>query len=241
MKSVFGILAAASLCACAGGGNGSPLSLSVKATAASGAPAASTAQISRIRLAVSRLKLEGDLTTQSGVPAEIEIKEGPFVVDLSSGDLGTVQKVFDADVPAGTYREFKFDVSPSTSLDGASLIVDGTFGGQAFTFTSKLQISLKKEGTFVVGAGSSNITLSVDTTKWFTVDPAVEANREAIEAAIRNSFDAFQDDDHSGHENHHDDADAGDDHGDDDSGHDGGDDHGAEDGGSGGDDGSGHH
>jgi len=37
----------------------------------------------------------------------------------------------------------------------------------------------------------------------------VETNRAAIEDNIRRSIDVFQDDDHSGHENHDDDHDDG--------------------------------
>jgi hypothetical protein len=68
------------------------------------------------------------------------------------------------------------------------------------------------------------------------LDPRDAANRAAIEANLRNSINAFQDDDGLGHENH----DIDDDHDDDRDGgdRDGGDDHG--DGGHGGDDGPGH-
>jgi hypothetical protein len=80
--------------------------------------------------------------------------------------------------------------------------------GQAFTFTSSLSAAQKKEGSFVVGAGSANITLSFDPALWFgaagaRLEPRVEANRAAIEANVRGSLDVFQDDDRSGHENRH--------------------------------------
>ena len=99
---------------------------------------------------------------------------------------------------------------------------------------------------------SSNVTFDVDTSKWFVnagarLDPRDAANRAAIEGNLRNSINAFQDDDETGHENH----DVDDDHGDDNDrdggnsgpggGGDGGDDHGGGDGGHGGDDPPGHH
>ncbi|MFN2547357.1 MAG: DUF4382 domain-containing protein, partial [Myxococcales bacterium] len=223
MKTTVRILAAPALSAC-GGGARAPLSLSVKAATATGADAApaTAAQIDHIHVTVSRLKLEGD--------AEVELSQGPFDVDLTGASLGSVEKVFDASVPAGTYRELRFDIS--------SILVEGTFGAEAFSFSADLTLSQKKEGRFVVGADSSNITLSIDASKWFgALDPRDAANRAAIEANIRGSFDAFQDDDRSGHDDADDDhgehADAGpgddsgpgsDDSGDDHGGH-GGDDH----------------
>jgi len=93
----------------------------------------------------------------------------------------------------------------------------------------------------VVTDKSSNVTFDVDTSKWFVkdgarLDPRKPENRAALEDNLRNSINAFQDDDGLGHENH----DLDDDHGGD---RDGGDDDG--DGGhsgpGGGDDGSGHH
>ena len=51
----------------------------------------------------------------------------------------------------------------------------------------------------------SNLTVNVDASTWFTsggsrLDPRSEANRSQIENNIQNSFRAFKDDDHDGHE-----------------------------------------
>ena len=51
----------------------------------------------------------------------------------------------------------------------------------------------------------SNLTLNVDASTWFTsggsrLDPRNETNRSQIENNIQNSFRAFKDDDHDGHE-----------------------------------------
>jgi hypothetical protein len=228
MKRLVLTAAAALLSAC-GGGSNSPMSFSVSTKAAvSGASSALTVagniDVQRVRLNVGRLKLEGpgsasalDAGGTSGDDrdggeddaGEIEVRQGPFVIDLDASALnGVVTKVFDANVPPGTYREFRLDILPGAGLQNASVIVDGTVGGQPFTFTSSLLAEQKKEGTFVVGGSSANITLSVDPRSWFgtssaQLDPRVETNRAAIESNIRQSLDIFQDDDGEGHENHH--------------------------------------
>jgi hypothetical protein len=188
---------------------------------------AGTIDVQRVRLNVGRLKLEaqaGGAETDgehddgedggmadggTGQVGEVDISQGPFLIDLDATALsaGAVTKVFDAQVPAGTYKELKLDILPSAALQNASVIVDGTVGGKAFSFTSALLAKQKKEGSFVVGGTTANITLLIDPQQWFgtaaaPLDPTLETNRAAIEDNIRRSIDVFQDDDHSGHENH---------------------------------------
>jgi hypothetical protein len=193
--------------------------------------------VQRVRLNVGRLKLEaqgsgtesdgehdedGGMTDGgTGDVGDVEISQGPFLIDLDAAALsaGAVTKVFDAQVPAGTYQELKLEIFPSAALQNAALqsasvIVDGTVGGKAFSFSSALVAKQKKEGSFVVGGTTANITLLIDPQQWFgtaaaPLDPTVETNRAAIEDNIRRSIDVFQDDDHSGHENHDDDHDDG--------------------------------
>jgi len=214
------ILCAAALLSSACGSNLS-VSVSTKPAAFRSARALSVArniEIQRVRLNVGRLKLEGRASGGAmfadddrrgggeGEDDEVEIRQGPFVIDLDAAALnGAVTKVFDADVPPGTYEEFKFDIFPSAALQNASVMVNGTIAGNGFTFTSSLSAEQKKEGRFVVGGSTANITLSIDPSGWFgssaaQLDPT-EANRAAIEANIRQSIDIFQDDDGDGHEN----------------------------------------
>jgi hypothetical protein len=221
MNRLIASAAAALLLACAGS-NTAPVSFSVATVRPAGGSnaliVATGIDIQRVRLNVGRLKLEGPATRGSddsdgGVDGEeageVELRQGPFVIDLPETALdGTVTKVFDASVPPGTYREFRVDIFPGAGLQNASVIVDGAIDGQAFSFVSTLLAEQKKEGSFVVGNGSANITLSFDPARWFgtsaaPLDPRVEANRTAIEANIRSSIDVFQDDDGSGHESHH--------------------------------------
>jgi hypothetical protein len=230
MTRLYAIVTAVLICAC--GSKSAPVSFSVT-TARATTPTqalvlASGIDVQRVRLNIGRLKLEQSGTAAAMASAatfehgsgdsdageqheegEAELSEGPFLVDLDAAALtGAVTKVFDASVPAGTYHEFRFEVLPGAALQNASVIVDGTIAGQAFTFTSSLHASQKSEGTFVVGAASANITLAFDPANWFgtaaasRLDPRDELNRAAIETNIRASLNAFQDDDRSGHENH---------------------------------------
>jgi hypothetical protein len=240
-------IACALVCACSGSKQASSdkLSLSVEGNALA-SDAGSGAAVSRIRLSVASIKLEGPADgADAGIIQSIELSEGPFLVDLSGTALnGGLSQVFDTDVPAGSYREFSVNIAPATGAalgdlgaQGLSLIVDGTFHGAAFSFTSKLKVTEKKEGTFTVGADTGNVTLSFDSSGWFgtaaaPLDPSVAANAPAIEANIIASLSAFRDDDRNGHDDDDDHRDGGTVDGGDDHGHDdGGDDHGADDGG----------
>jgi len=242
-------LAAVLLAACSGGARSS-LSLSAR-NATTGAPppaAVSGIALSRVRVALQKIELR----SRNG-DKRAEVSLGPVVIDLSGADLdGKVHHVFDSKVPAGTYDKIEFEIHPLESAptaagasaddlvkQHASAIIEGTVDGVKFTFTTAIEAQQEFEGTFVVTDKSSNVTFDVDTSKWFVkdgarLDPRVAANRPAIEDNLRNSINAFQDDDGLGHENHdvdddHDDPDGGDDHGD------GGNS------GPGGDDGGGHH
>ena len=94
------------------------------------------------------------------------------------------------------------------ALDGASVAIDGTIDGAAFTFTSSLVSVQKREAILVVSAdgGSSNVTLTVDPGGWFRaadgsrLDPRAASSRGAIAAHPAASIDAFGDDDVDGHE-----------------------------------------
>ena len=227
-RFLIGTVALLSACA---GGNSAPVSFSVSTRSAAASSralvVAGSIDIQRVRINVGRLKLEGPAAAASSVAVpregsdddggdggesgEIEVRQGPFVLDLDAAALnGAITRVFDADVAAGTYREFRLDILPSAALQNASVIVDGTVDSQPFTFTSSLEATQQKEGSFVVGGSTANITLSIDPAGWFgtaaaRLDPRVAANRAAIESNLRRSIDVFQDDDGSGHENHHDD------------------------------------
>jgi hypothetical protein len=164
---------------------------------------------------------------------EGEVRVGPFLVDLSGADLaGAVTSAFDADIPPGSYRELRLDVEPVSPSDAgadtglvemagmeASVAIDGVAGtGPAVPFHVNLPLRarVKKETTFTVGAGTTNVTLSVDPVAWFAGvdDPTTDAGKAKLTANILTSLGVFLDDDHDGEDDH------GDDHGGDGGGHD---------------------
>jgi hypothetical protein len=147
---------------------------------------------------------------------------GPVLIDLKDATLASgIGSVFDGVVPQGTFSDLKAAIGPITTAEaggdqglagmaskGASIIIDGTIDGNSFSFVSSMTAELKKEGEVEVSdTKSNNVTLSIDASKWFggsgtaRLDPALAANQATIEANIRASLDAFEDDDKSGHEN----------------------------------------
>ncbi len=163
-----------------------------------------------------------DVARLDGAPdtsADCEVAGGPYLVDLSGADLASgVHWIAGMAPPAGTYDEVKFTidtVDPATpGLDPgltamaaahASILVDGTASGASFEFSTPMEVSQEREGTFVVGgATGTNLTLSIDPSRWFTgpdggaLDPADPTARGAIEANIRASIRLLHDDDEDG-------------------------------------------
>jgi hypothetical protein len=145
-----------------------------------------------------------------------EIELGPVLVDLPLTE-GASQTIA-VRVPQGSYHEIKFKLrqpDDDTQADMAfraahpefnnvSVRVEGTYDGQAFTWTSSLRAEKKLEfyPFLVVDAGGTNITLQVNVASWFTdaygaVNPASAgpgtAARAGIEARIGSSFGAYED------------------------------------------------
>jgi len=226
------------LAAACGGSGSSQVALSARAgTAASTAATAAGQQsqpldlgngiiLTHLRVVLSEVKLEGTASTDAGTTGdEVEFKTAPMLLDLAGASLdsGTTQQITISDVKSGTYREIKFKIhkpsstEPGVSSDAglaamasqnASIIVDGTIDGAAFTFTSAVDAQQQAEGTFNFGDGSHAMTLNLDASTWFggigaaRLDPRVPGKRSAIENNIQKSFKAFQDDDHNGREDH---------------------------------------
>lgn len=245
MKMIKKIAASVALALAAACGGGSGVGVSVRvapATSDAAATASQGIQLERARVSLRRLRVESAARGE-----DHSLASGPILIDAAGGDLaGAVQKLLSADVPAGSYRKLKLDVHRPGAGDaigvpgladlakqGASVILDGTIDGAKFSFASSLEAELEIETAFTVGDGASNLTLAIDTSKWFAaadgsrLDPRDASARLAIESNIRASLKAFEDDDEDG----------ADDHG----GHGGDDGPGDDHGGHGGDDGPGHH
>jgi len=217
MRAVIAVALGAVLAGC-GGPN---LSVSVRA----GSPAATAAArgaltagsgivLTRVRIVIRKVELE-----KAGTSEMEEIASGPYLLDLSGAalDSGSVAQLVDATFTPGTYSEIKLEVhkpqngetAANADLQAmvdaqASILADGTIDGTPFTFKTSVDAEERFEGDLVLQDGS-NLTLSVDASGWFAsggarLDPRNESNRSQIENNIQQSFRAFPDDDHDGHD-----------------------------------------
>jgi hypothetical protein len=147
-----------------------------------------------------------------------EFRTGPVLVSLPLAP-GAEQTFALDTVPAATYNEVRFEVHKAEGtaaadqaflaahpdFAGISIRIRGTFNGQAFEYTTALDVEqqLMLTPLLVVTDGSStNITIFVDVGGWFMnngalMDPA-SADRSVVEENIQRSFGAFEDRDHSG-------------------------------------------
>ncbi len=232
------ILAAVLLAGCSGGAN---FSLSARTSAQSSG--GTTSPATGITLTGVRIALrEIELRSRAG-DVRVEVELGPVVLNFSGADLdGRVRRVFDANVPAGTYDKIEFKIEPlkrpvdapgadELARQRASVIIEGTIDKEPFTFISRIEAEQEREGKFTVSESSSNVTLDIDTSGWFVkdgvrLDPRDPRNRLAIEANLKASIDAFDDDDRDGHRDRDDDDDHDGGHGEDGGGGDGGSGHG---------------
>jgi hypothetical protein len=186
----------------------------------------------RVQLVLREVELENEaqedaceLATGDDDCAEVEI--GPFLVDLPLGTPGAA-RAFTADVPAGTYDEVKFKVrepdddagdaafrAAHPEFDDISIRAEGSYNGTPFVFVSRLEaeVELDLAPPLVVGeTATTDLTLMVDLAAWFRaldgtlVDPATAnaggANQSAVTENVVVSFEAFEDHDHDGSDDH---------------------------------------
>jgi hypothetical protein len=158
---------------------------------------------------------------------------GPFLLDLPLGP--GVDQVFTVAVDTGTFDELRLRLHKpeDDGTDPAdmaflaahpefariSIRANGSFNGTPFVFTSDLNADQEMELSpplIVSDAGADvDVTLKVDLATWFSdgagglVDPQTAnkggANDNLVRDNIRDSFDAFQDEDHDGEHDGHDD------------------------------------
>lgn len=150
-----------------------------------------------------------------------EIARDPVLIDIPVDDAA--HTVLSVPLPQGTFSKLEAKLEPSrnTAFDGLnpnlvgkSVRVEGTFKGAPFVFTSAVRSSLEMEfdQPLVIDATTTNATVSIDVRKWFldrngnVIDPTTAtAGTEGlsqIEDNIRRSFHAFEDNDHSGEDDH---------------------------------------
>ncbi len=225
----IGLLASAAIAAACGSRNGT-LSLTVRAQASAatatsgGADLGNGIVLSEVRMVVRRLTVldaEGMAEPAGSARDDADDKRpglGPFFVDVQ-GDMVKqgIHPSFDGDVPAGTYAGARISINTvsrkqaegNASLQAmqalhASIVADGTIDGSSFEFVTPMQVTQAKPGPIVVGTHTTNLTLDVDPSGWFTspggtrLDPRDPEDRGAILANIRCSIRLFRDDDRDG-------------------------------------------
>lgn len=158
-----------------------------------------------------------------------ELQLAPAIVDLPVGPNTTVVNAITVNIPAGSYSELKAKVRALRStngrgrgsaafiaahpeFDGVDIRVEGTFNGTPFVYTGSVSANVERHFSppLVVGTTPLNVTVAVDLANWFKdrsgvlIDPSTAkpgtVNGTIVENNIRQSFRAFRDDDHNGHD-----------------------------------------
>jgi hypothetical protein len=154
-----------------------------------------------------------------------EIEIGPVLADLPL--TPGADQAFLVDIPEGTYSRIDFEVHKVESgnasdaqfltqhpeFEGRSIRVTGTFNGVAFLFESELDVEQEltlSPPLVVTEDTTANVTILIDIRTWFRtaggglVDPATanqnQPNESLVSQNIKDSFHAFEDDDHDGEE-----------------------------------------
>lgn len=152
-----------------------------------------------------------------------DVSRDPVLVNIPVD--AAAHTVLSVPLTPGTYRKLEAKLEPARNdatafntanpnLVGKSVRVEGTYKGTPFVFTSALRSELELEFNppLVIDATTTNATVSLDVAKWFldsngnAIDPSTATAGSAvlsqIEDNIRRSFHAFEDDDHSGEDDH---------------------------------------
>lgn len=168
-------------------------------------------ELSRVRvlMAVAKIGYIGDQST--GPSAEI----GPIVVELTADEIknGAHREYSLGTLPGGTYGGAEIEINPlaagTTSDDaaltdflaqGASLLIDGTYNGAAFTFAGHFAAEQGTDGDVTVDAAAPlSLALTVDPSTWFldaagaVIDPTNTANQSTLAVAICQTLDTQDD------------------------------------------------
>jgi len=171
--------------------------------------------------------MSGGTGGPSGHPECDEVRADPAVVDLPVDGSVTTSAV--ATVAAGTYSAFEARIHAVRGTDtvstnfltanptfaGVSVHVEGTYNGTNFTYDGRStgMIELAFSPPVTVTTGGINITVNADLSTWFVdgsgnlIDPSTAgsggANEMLVGHNIHESFEAFEDDHHDGHPDHH--------------------------------------
>ena len=153
-----------------------------------------------------------------------EFEVGPVLLDLPLN--GAVEQEMAIQVPAGRYDELEFEIHKVSNDDpedaqfradypdmvGKSIRVQGSFNGQPFTYETDLDVEqefdLVPPLEVTDGSGTTNVTVLIDVSQWFVdgsgnlLNPQTGNkggdNEGVIKENIKQSVEAFEDDDHDG-------------------------------------------
>jgi len=189
-----------------------------------------TIVVSQVQLVLRRIELERvEGTVCDSLIAEDdceELKAGPVLLDLPLG--AGAARSFSVAVDTGSYDKIKFEIhTPESShdaafvalhpdFDGVSIRVAGTYNGVAFAYSSDLDVEQEHElapPISITDASGANLTLFVNLESWFAngantglIDPETANKGGAAEGEVKSnieaSFNAFEDNDHDGGDDH---------------------------------------
>jgi hypothetical protein len=155
-----------------------------------------------------------------------EFETGPVLLDMPLN--GDVEQMVSIKVPVGTYDELEFEIHKVSNDDpqdqdfrnqyphmvGKSIRVEGTYNGSAFVYETDLDVEQEFDLPVpieVIDANTAtNVTVLIDLSSWFVdgsgnlVDPATGnkggANESLVKENIKQSIEAFEDENHDGHD-----------------------------------------
>jgi hypothetical protein len=155
-----------------------------------------------------------------------DLEFGPLLVDLPLGAAGA-ERSFSVPMEPGEFDELELKVHRASAgdsedaaflaahpeFDGVSVRVAGTYNGSAFTFDTDLDVELEFDldpPLVVSQTSSSDVTVLVDLATWFRVESGLLIhpesantggdNESVVEENIKNSLEAFEDEDRDGSE-----------------------------------------
>lgn len=165
-------------------------------------------ELTRVRLLVAHAKV-GYAGGRDCDSDETEI--GPQVVDLSAEEImNGAHREFDlGKLPSGTYRGAEIEIMPleedqdasdevfaDFKKTGASVLIDGFYLGNPFTFSGHWLAEQGTDGEVVIDEATPlNLAMTVDTSSWFkdaesvTLDPTNVEQHDAMSLAICKSLD----------------------------------------------------
>ena len=224
MRIVFFCASLAALTACSPGSNGAVLGVSVAPlqtqtttnTTNNATTSTTDLSVTRIRILVNRAKLRESGSGKCGGPGA---EAGPFVVDLAQSEIASgTTRDFTLNVSPGSYSDAEIEIeplmldkdgdsaSPATTAEladfkssGASILVDGTYKGNSFTYAAHFKAEQGQEGSSTTSTGAVVIPMKVDPSTWFVdangsvMDPTDSNQHQAIAMAICHQLDTETD------------------------------------------------